>query len=111
MASTITTTIENPCEHILRFTPLLGASKDLKFRTGQNQVRSITLAQDRYPWPRSINALQNAAPAASRITLVVDNADTKLAAIEAGADVRDGDRQLLVALLLQRADVISRTDL
>ncbi len=34
------------------------------------------------------------------LSAVVDNTDAKLAAIEAGADVRDGDRQLLVALVV-----------
>jgi hypothetical protein len=37
--------------------------------------------------------------------------DAKLTAIEAGADVRDGDRHLLVALVVQRAGVVGRTEL
>src|ERR1700730_1325695 len=42
---------------------------------------------------------------------IVDHTDAKLAALETGADVRDGDRHLLVALVVQRADVVGRTEL
>ena len=45
------------------------------------------------------------------LSAIVDDTDTKLAALEAGADVRDGDRHLLVALVVQRADVVGRTEL
>src|SRR6185295_3192882 len=45
------------------------------------------------------------------LTAVVDDTDTKLPAIEAGSYVRDGNSHLLVAPRVQRADVISRTDL
>jgi hypothetical protein len=48
---------------------------------------------------------------ADLISAVVDDTNAKLAVIETGADVRNGDRHFLVALVVQRADVIGRTDL
>src|SRR4029077_1968253 len=45
------------------------------------------------------------------LSAIVDDTDTKFVALEAGADVRDGDRHLLVALVVQGADVVGRTEL
>jgi hypothetical protein len=45
------------------------------------------------------------------LSAIVDDTDTQLAALEAGAGVRDGDCHLLVALVVQRADVVGRTEL
>src|ERR1700730_5127021 len=45
------------------------------------------------------------------LSAVVDDTDTKLAALEAGANVRNGDRHFLVAPVVQRASMVGWTEL
>jgi hypothetical protein len=47
----------------------------------------------------------------NRLPAIVNDADAKLAARETGADVGDSYRYLFLALTVQSADVVGRTDL
>src|SRR6202030_1508784 len=105
---------DNPKAGIAGFAGLAGELLDLREHVQRLEPVRERLLAEREPAlaplcadvdARGHERIENA------LSAVVDDADTKLATIEAGADVRDGVRHFLVAIFVERADVVGRTDL